>query len=180
MTQVTISMLMLFHCNQKAPAKTPTISMTVLLPSRAALGSAVFPSWRVTHSNRHKSLLYVVWSVFIDVSVHCWKCTWWIWREKSMCSTEIRTDRVWFWFIHSAILNAAAIDSIPQVSDLLCAARLVCDLQMNLFHLVLCAPVTLLCYLKKPSTKSMPFVNYKKETPNLQPKAALRRLRWPV
>lgn len=93
-----------------------------------------------------------------------------------MRSMEIRTDRVWFWFIHSAVLSAAAIDSIPQVSDLLCAAQLVCVLQLNLFHLALCAPIPLLCYLKNPSTKSMQFVNYKKETPNLHPKAALGHL----
>lgn len=113
MTLVPTSILMSFLCNQKLTARSLTISVSVSFTSRGVLGSVICPSWTVIHSNKCKSLFYVVWSVFIDVSVHYWKGTWQILRAESMCLTEMRTGRGWFWFIHCAAVSAAIIDFDP-------------------------------------------------------------------
>lgn len=113
MTLVTTSMLMPLLCNQKLTARSLTISVSVSFTSRGVLSSVICPSQSVIHSSKCKSLFYVVRSVFIDVSIHYWKGTWQILREESMCFTEMRTGRVWFWFIRGAALSAAVIDFDP-------------------------------------------------------------------
>lgn len=150
MTLVPTSILMSFLCNQKLTARSLTISVSVSFTSRGVLGSVICPSWTVIHSNKCKSLFYVVWSVFIDVSVHYWKGTWQILRAESMCLTEMRTGRGWFWFIHCAAVSAAIdFDPTSVWPPLYSTTCLYFTAEFFFFCLVLHVHIPLVCYLNK-------------------------------